>query len=80
MSSAIEELASAGVHDKVFEIVTQLPGTDVFDAPAGYGALTDKLLGLGRGNYSDLYRLILSDEICYGETIIIVAQKIVIPT
>lgn len=48
MSRAIEELASAGVHDKVFEIIGSLPGTNIFDAPTGYGALADKLLLAGK--------------------------------
>ncbi len=48
MAGAIEELASAGVHDKVFEIARKLPGIAVFDAPAGHGALTEKLLSAGK--------------------------------
>lgn len=44
----IEELASGGVHEKVFEIVQRLPGISVFDAPTGYGALTERLLASGR--------------------------------
>jgi 2-polyprenyl-3-methyl-5-hydroxy-6-metoxy-1,4-benzoquinol methylase len=48
MAVEIEELASAGVHDKVFEIAGRLPGSMIFDAPAGYGALTAKLLSIGK--------------------------------
>jgi 2-polyprenyl-3-methyl-5-hydroxy-6-metoxy-1,4-benzoquinol methylase len=48
MSDTIEELASAGVHDKVFEIALRLPGSIIFDAPAGHGALTKKLLQAGK--------------------------------
>lgn len=48
MSGAIEELASAGVHDKVFDLIGKLPGSVIFDAPTGYGALTDKLLQAGK--------------------------------
>ena len=48
MSELIEELASGGVHDKVFEIARKLPGTRIFDAPTGYGALTDRLLSAGK--------------------------------
>lgn len=48
MSECIEELASGGVHDKVYEIAMQLPGNRIFDAPAGYGALTDRLLAAGK--------------------------------
>jgi len=48
MSDTILELASEGVHDKVLEIALRLPGSMVFDAPAGHGALTSKLLQAGK--------------------------------
>jgi len=48
MAVTIEALASPGVHDKVFEIARTLPGDKVFDAPAGFGALTEKLLAEGK--------------------------------
>lgn len=48
MGEQIEALASPGVHEKVFEIVRRLPGNKVFDAPAGQGAMTEKLLSLGK--------------------------------
>lgn len=48
MSDTILELASEGVHDKVLEIALRLPGSMVFDAPAGHGALTKKLLQAGK--------------------------------
>jgi 2-polyprenyl-3-methyl-5-hydroxy-6-metoxy-1,4-benzoquinol methylase len=48
MSETIEELASAGVHDKVLEIALRLPGSIIFDAPTGHGALTNKLLKAGK--------------------------------
>jgi SAM-dependent methyltransferase len=48
MTAEIEALASPGVHEKVFEIATQLPGDKIFDAPVGYGALTEKLLAVGK--------------------------------
>lgn len=48
MSETIEELASAGVHDKVLEIALRLPGSLFFDAPTGHGALTIKLLKAGK--------------------------------
>jgi SAM-dependent methyltransferase len=43
-----EELASAGVHDKVFEVVARLPGKILLDAPAGQGALTRRFLDAGK--------------------------------
>ena len=36
MAGQIEELASPGVHEKVFEIVRRFSGNKVFDAPAGH--------------------------------------------
>lgn len=48
MSDEILELASEGVHDKVLEIAMRLPGSVVFDAPAGHGALTKDLLQAGK--------------------------------
>jgi SAM-dependent methyltransferase len=48
MAGEIEALASPGVHEKVFEIVCKLHGNKVFDAPAGHGAMTEKLLSLGK--------------------------------
>ena len=48
MSDTIVELASAGVHDKVLEIALKLPGSMIFDAPAGHGAITKKLLQAGK--------------------------------
>lgn len=44
----IEELASAGVHDKVAEIVARLPGDRILDAPTGHGALASRFLAMGR--------------------------------
>jgi SAM-dependent methyltransferase len=43
-----EELASAGVHDKVFEVVSGLPGRLLLDAPTGQGALTRRFLESGK--------------------------------
>lgn len=37
MNQDPEELASAGVHDKVFEVVARLPGKILQDAPTGQG-------------------------------------------
>lgn len=48
MNRIIEELASGGVHGKALELVAGLPGTRVLDAPAGHGALTEKLLAMGK--------------------------------
>lgn len=45
---AIEELASPAVHNKVLEIVNKLQGDKIFDAPTGQGAITKKLLSLGK--------------------------------
>ncbi len=45
---AIEELASPAVHDKVLEIVNKLQADKIFDAPTGQGAITKKLLSLGK--------------------------------
>ena len=44
----IEELASSGVHEKVFEIVRALPGDNFFDAPTGFGAFSKRLLSMGK--------------------------------
>ncbi|WP_298268162.1 methyltransferase domain-containing protein [Geobacter sp.] len=48
MDQFIEELASAGVHEKVFSIVQRLPGENIFDAPTGFGALAERMLALGK--------------------------------
>ncbi len=48
MSRDLEELASKGVHDKVFEVVTRLPGNRVLDVPVGPGALTRRFLEAGK--------------------------------
>lgn len=44
----IEQIASKGLHEKVLELALNLPGKDFLDVPAGYGALTDKLLAAGK--------------------------------
>ncbi|HAR41210.1 MAG: hypothetical protein A2X56_03630 [Nitrospirae bacterium GWC2_57_13] len=44
----IEPIAPSGVHDKVLALALALPGTAVLDVPAGYGALTEKLLAAGK--------------------------------
>jgi 2-polyprenyl-3-methyl-5-hydroxy-6-metoxy-1,4-benzoquinol methylase len=44
----IEAIAPAGLHDKVLSLVAQMPGETVLDAPAGYGALTQQLLRMGK--------------------------------
>lgn len=44
----IEPIAPLWLHEKVFEIATGLPGTEVLDVPAGHGALTEKLLDAGK--------------------------------
>lgn len=48
MPERVEELASGGVHDAAFQIIRSLPGNYVLDAPAGQGALTKRLLSIGR--------------------------------
>lgn len=45
---AIEAISTPGLHEKVLNLMETLPGVAVFDAPAGYGALTEKLLALGK--------------------------------
>jgi len=44
----LEAIAPSGLHDKVLELISTLPGRQVLDAPAGYGALTKKLLDKGK--------------------------------
>ncbi len=44
----LEAIAPSGLHEKVLELISQLPGLKVLDAPAGYGALTEKLLEKGK--------------------------------
>lgn len=48
MTQDPEELASAGVHDKVFDVVARLPGKILLDAPTGQGALTRRFLEAGK--------------------------------
>lgn len=48
MNESIVAIAAPSLHDKVLEIAAKLPGIDVLDAPAGFGALTQKLLATGR--------------------------------
>jgi SAM-dependent methyltransferase len=48
MNRIIEPIAPPGVHEKVFALALALPGTTVLDVPAGYGALTEKLLAAGK--------------------------------
>lgn len=53
---AIEAISTIGLHEKVLELVDKLPGEAVLDAPAGYGALTEKLLARGkRVTAADIY-------------------------
>lgn len=44
----IEPIAPPALHDKVLELALKLPGTAFLDVPAGYGALTQKLLAAGK--------------------------------
>lgn len=48
MERTIEPIAPAGLHEKVFEILAALPGTEVLDAPAGHGALAGRLSSIGK--------------------------------
>jgi len=41
-------IAPAGVHEKVFAIALDLPGSNVLDLPTGYGAMAERLLQAGR--------------------------------
>lgn len=41
-------IAPAHLHEKVLEIALQLPGKRFLDTPAGYGALSSKLLAAGK--------------------------------
>jgi SAM-dependent methyltransferase len=44
----IEPIAPPGLHEMILKLVDTLPGDQVLDAPAGYGALTQKLLERGK--------------------------------
>lgn len=44
----LEAIAPSGLHEKVLELLADLPGLNVLDAPAGFGALTEKLLANGK--------------------------------
>lgn len=48
MADVIKELASEGIHSKVLEIALRLPGSTIFDAPTGHGALASRLLQAGK--------------------------------
>ncbi len=44
----LKALTPPGVHEKVLELASALPGDEMLDVPAGYGALTEKLLAIGK--------------------------------
>ena len=44
----LEAIAPSGLHEKVLELIECLPGLNILDAPAGFGALTEKLLANGK--------------------------------
>lgn len=48
MANHPEALASPGLHEKILELAGQLPVQVVLDAPAGKGALTSRLLAMGK--------------------------------
>jgi 2-polyprenyl-3-methyl-5-hydroxy-6-metoxy-1,4-benzoquinol methylase len=41
-------IAPAGVHEKVYELAMDMPGSNVLDLPTGYGAMAERLLQAGR--------------------------------